>query len=241
MNRYPLRFFGLFIFLGLLGFFFQDCTNSNFKIHNSELSSLSETRVPVPVSPSTSDFAINVKPIIESKCVGCHSPGQIATRMSFQTSNAIAVFGNAILRKLETKTMPPWFLKNDGTCGSYAHDPTVTAAEFNAIKTWIETKTVNGSPIESEKNIPITAPPQIGLSTTDPDVLKIQMPASYIPQPNAGEVDEYRCFILNPNTSIDKTMTAYQVIPGRKELVHHVLLYSLNSTNAEAQVEQLDA
>jgi hypothetical protein len=91
-----------------------------------------------------------------------------------------------------------------------------------------------------EANIPLSAPPELGLSTADPDVLTLKMTTPYTPVPSPGAVDEYRCFVLNSATTVDKLMTSYQVIPGRKEMVHHIVLYTVNNATDEATLDNLD-
>jgi hypothetical protein len=188
----------------------------------------------------TSDFSAKLKPIFEAKCTRCHNADGIAAVAAFKTSTDIAKFGGAIQYKIQNKSMPPWFLKNDGSCGTYQHDPTVTITELAAIKAWLSSKTTAGVPAPAEADIALSPPAQLGLSTADPNVLTLQMASPYTPTPSPGTVDEYRCFVLNSATTADKIMTSYQVIPGRKELVHHLILYTINNPTDEATVVNLD-
>lgn len=41
--------------------------------------------------------------------------------------------------------------------------------------------------------------------------------------------DDYRCFVLPTGVDADKWVTAVQVVPGNKQIVHHVLLFILNN------------
>ena len=50
------------------------------------------------------------------------------------------------------------------------------------------------------------------------------MPQSYdVPR----KKDDYRCFVLPTGVDVDKWVTAVQVVPGNKKIVHHVLLLSI--------------
>jgi hypothetical protein len=51
------------------------------------------------------------------------------------------------------------------------------------------------------------------------------MPEPFTPRAKPGEIDVYRCFIVDPGLVTSKFMTAFQVLPGEKRVVHHVILY----------------
>jgi hypothetical protein len=65
------------------------------------------------------------------------------------------------------------------------------------------------------------------------------MPLSYTP--DATIDDDYRCFVVDPGTREDRFLTAFAVRPGRAEMVHHVLIYGLDSEESEARALELDA
>ena len=57
-----------------------------------------------------------------------------------------------------------------------------------------------------------------------------------MPEPYTADVDkldDYRCFILDLDTSEEQYLRASQVIPGDDVIVHHVLVYSLDKSLAE--------
>jgi hypothetical protein len=58
-----------------------------------------------------------------------------------------------------------------------------------------------------------------------PDTTALSTPL-FFPEPDGGllaKYDEYRCFLLDPQFDHDVFMTGYQVEPGNKAMVHHVL------------------
>jgi hypothetical protein len=54
------------------------------------------------------------------------------------------------------------------------------------------------------------------------------MPEAYRPSPpTAGGTDDYRCFLLDPGLTKDTFVTGVDVRPGKPEVVHHVILYTV--------------
>jgi hypothetical protein len=53
--------------------------------------------------------------------------------------------------------------------------------------------------------------------------------------------DDYRCFIVDPALAADTFLTGFEVRPGAPEVVHHILLFQLDTANAETNAASLDA
>jgi hypothetical protein len=52
--------------------------------------------------------------------------------------------------------------------------------------------------------------------------------------PSGDYMDEYRCFVLDPQRTEDQYLIGYQVNPGEASEVHHVLLYETDLAEAQA-------
>src|SRR6202023_3613646 len=60
--------------------------------------------------------------------------------------------------------------------------------------------------------------------------VKMTMPQKFTPNPGAGLLDEYRCFILDPlSTTSDTWVTAYQMLPDQTQETHHSIVYVPNT------------
>lgn len=57
-------------------------------------------------------------------------------------------------------------------------------------------------------------------------------------KPNKALLDDYRCFLLDPNIKNDTYVTRYDVIPGAGKIVHHVVLFMVSSDLAVAAEAQ---
>ena len=64
-------------------------------------------------------FTKDVLPILQSKCQGCHRPGEIAP-MSFLTYKDVRPWAKAIREAVLVKKMPPWFA--DPHYGKFRND-----------------------------------------------------------------------------------------------------------------------
>jgi hypothetical protein len=51
------------------------------------------------------------------------------------------------------------------------------------------------------------------------------MQAAYRPSAQKGVTDDYRCFLLDPKLAGDSSVTSVRIEPGRRKIVHHVILF----------------
>ncbi|MGZ5407207.1 MAG: monooxygenase [Aeromicrobium sp.] len=68
--------------------------------------------------------------------------------------------------------------------------------------------------------------------------LDLSLPEPYKPKaPNHG-TDDYRCFLLDPKVSKSAFVTGVDVVPGRPEVVHHVIMFRVGPGEvAEAKAQ----
>jgi hypothetical protein len=67
---------------------------------------------------------------------------------------------------------------------------------------------------------PASSPLRKGESFVD-----LEMPGPYTPKAPTYGTDDYRCFLLDPGLAKRSYVTGVDVLPGRPELVHHVILF----------------
>lgn len=70
--------------------------------------------------------------------------------------------------------------------------------------------------------------------------LDLAMPKPYTPKAPASGTDDYRCFLLDPKLTAPAFVTGVDVVPGRSELVHHVILFRVGP-DAVAEAKAQDA
>jgi hypothetical protein len=172
---------------------------------------------------ATATFWQDAAPIFNAKCVGCHQEGGIGP---FRLDTYADAKANAAkeLARVSQGTMPPYFLVNDGSCGSFHDEATLSADQKATILSWIN----GGQPEGTPETLTVPEKPQLA------DALDMTTPV-FSPTPQGGTLamfDEYRCFLMDPPNTSDAFLTGYDVTPGDATIVHHVLVFSVDPQKA---------
>lgn len=178
----------------------------------SETAAVDETGTGVPAVTYWDDVA----PIFYESCVSCHREGGVAPFAldTYEEANPWAV---AVAASVEARTMPPWLVTGDGTCGEFRHSRWLPQASVDLIGAWVD-----GGSQEGEPRDDLTIPELPGLE----GATEISTP-DFTPEIEGGalaEFDEYRCFLVDPQLAGDRFLTGYDVVPGNDAIVHHVLV-----------------
>lgn len=163
----------------------------------------------------------DVLPLVQTHCQGCHVEGAIGP-FALQTYAQGAAMHAAIANAVQSRRMPPWMPSPD--CNSYTDERRLTDAEIQIFVSW----SAHGGPEGDPADAPASPPPPQGLpwvdATLDPGV-------DYIPSVQSGS-DDYHCFIVDPALSQNQDVIGFDIVPGARRMVHHVLLYSAKRTDA---------
>ena len=100
------------------------------------------------LSAATPTFHKDVLPILQSRCQGCHRPGEIGP-MPLLTYSQARPFAAAIRETVRLKKMPPWGA--DPAHGRFANDPSLTAAEIATLSDWALAKAPEGDANDAPK------------------------------------------------------------------------------------------
>jgi len=167
----------------------------------------------VPASELT--FSSDVAPIPYKKCVSCHHPGDIAP-MSLLTYRDARPWASAIRQAVLTKRMPPWHA--DPHYGSFENDPSLSQAEIDVIRTWVE----QGAKEGDSKDLPAAPAFVEGWRIGKPDLV-FSMATEYTVKADAP--DDYEDFTVPTNLQEDVWITAVELKPGNRRVVHHAHAY----------------
>ncbi len=179
------------------------------------------------IQAQTPKWSTDVAPILYNNCASCHRPSGIGPFELMTYQDAVNKAG-AISSAVQTGYMPPW--PPDPNFSRLAHERLLSQKEIQTIKDWA----ANGTP-QGDPNL---APPPPTFSkdgdlTGTPDLVT-QIP-TFTSTANAADV--YQCFVVPSNQSIDQYITAFEAIPGNRDIVHHVLVYA----DTSGVCAQLDA
>ncbi|MCB9702391.1 MAG: monooxygenase [Myxococcales bacterium] len=153
----------------------------------------------------------DIKAILDAKCANCHKPGDIAP-FSLTTYDEAAMWAPIFGEIIEAREMPPWGA--DAACRSYKHDASLTDEELAMTLAWIDLGAPEGDPADAPP--PPEPPPAI-----DYDV-ELQLPEPFAP---TVYPDEYRCFLSPWPAAEERFVTAFDIEPGERSIVHHVIVY----------------
>lgn len=185
------------------------------------------TSEPKPESPiDQPTYHRDVRPIVDAACVGCHVDGGIAP-FSLSDYASVRSFGPLMLTAIDSGAMPPWPPSN--CCTPLLHERMLSAEDRAVLERWLEQGAPEGDPADAPP-----PPEPVGLSRVD---LEITMPEPYTPSATIGKYDDQRCFLIDWPLDGETFVTGLEVVPGRRELVHHAIIYAI----PEAQVPIYEA
>jgi hypothetical protein len=168
----------------------------------------------LPVAAAELTFTHDVAPILYQHCVACHHPNDIAP-MSLLTYKDTRPWAAAIKQAVVTGKMPPW--KADPAHGKWSNDARLSDTEKNTLLAWI-----NGAKLEGN---PADMPP----TPVFPDGWKIGKPDAVVAIPehklDATGPDEYSYITVPTNFTEDKWVTAAELRPGNRKVVHHAHVF----------------
>ena len=167
--------------------------------------------------------------IFQQQCQSCHRPDNIAP-FSLLTYRDALTHATAIKTQIQSKAMPPW--KPVNAKGSFEGERMLTDLEIQTIVKWIDEGMIEGS--SSDLPEPIKFPAIWTYNT--PDVV-VEPSTAYQLNPAGGEI--YRCFTMPVTSAVDLNVRGYEVLPGNREIVHHVLLF-VDKTRTSAALDAAD-
>lgn len=169
-------------------------------------------------------------PLFEQHCLQCHREGGIAPFRLDDYATA-APLADLIAHTTGERSMPPWYVTSDGSCGTFADSAALSDDEIALIAQWANAGAPEGRP----ESITIPDLPELDAHT------QLTTP-QFVPEIAGGELaefDEYRCFALEPPAD-SGYITAYDVLPGNHAIVHHVAAFIVDP-EAMSEVEDEQA
>lgn len=165
--------------------------------------------------PAAVNFAEHIAPIVFQKCATCHRPGEVGP-FSLLSYADVRKKAKIIQSVTEKRSMPPWHPEPGH--GDFRNERRLTDAQIAMIKKWIEAGTPEGDPAKLPK---LPAFPE-GWQLGKPDLVVTMDRPFQVP---ATGRDIYRNFVLPLNLTEDKWVTAIELRPTARSVVHHALYF----------------
>ena len=189
---------------------------------------------------TTPTFNREVVRIFQNSCQSCHHPGDIAP-FSLMDYKSARPWARSIQQYVVQKLMPPWKPTQGGNVFSGAR--ILSPQDINTLSAWADGGapecTANLSQQLCDPNDPDLPAPLTfdgGWALGQPDlIMKMDAPFAV---PDSGN-DIYRCFSLPTNLPANTYISAIQVMPGERTVVHHVVMYS-DPTGISKQLDAAD-
>ena len=175
-------------------------------------------------------FSNQVVRILQDRCQTCHRTGGIAP---FSLTSYGDAYENRdkIVEQTSQRLMPPWHV--DSSCAAYEDDPSLTVAQIDTFARWVAAGAPQGDP----RDLPPARTFPDGWELGTPDHV-LTMPEAMTPDFTNGDV--YRCFVLPTSFGEDRYVSAVEVSPGVREMVHHVILF-VDANGAAPALDARDA
>lgn len=163
----------------------------------------------------TPTFYKDVLPVLENRCQSCHRPGE-AGPMSLLDYKGTRPYAKAIKAAVLGRKMPPW--PADPHYGTFENDRRLSEAEVGTLTAWADGGAPEGDPKDAPKPVAWVE----GWTIGKPDVV-IPMPTP-VDVPATGTI-EYQYLVIPTGFTKDTWVTAAEVRPGNRAVVHHVIAF----------------
>lgn len=172
---------------------------------------------------ATPTYYGEVGAILNQNCVGCHVSGGIGGFSLGSYSDAQPLAG-LIKSYTAARIMPPYNADNSGDCNTFKEARWLSDDQIATLGAWSDA----GAPEGAAGPVPTATPLP---SVSSPDAV-VEMKADYVPV--SGPNDDYRCFVVDPVSPVDVFVTAFEFVPGEPRVVHHAILYTMDSAGEDS-------
>jgi thiol-disulfide isomerase/thioredoxin len=165
----------------------------------------------------------DVLPILQNNCQQCHRPGEVGP-FSLMTYKQAVSWAADVKDYTQSRKMPPW-KPVEGP--AFHNERKLSDKDLATLAAWADGGTPAGDPQDAP-------PPKKfvdGWYLGKPDLV-LTVPEEMTVGPSGSDL--FRVFVLPTDLDEDKHVTALEVRPGNKRIVHHTLNYIDRTGQARA-------
>lgn len=178
-------------------------------------------------APPAPTFNKDIAPLIYQNCTACHRPGEVAP-FTLLTYNDVAKRSQTIAKVIEKRVMPPW--KAEPGHQHYLDERRLTDAQIALFQQWV----AGGLKEGDAADLPVPPKFSEGWALGEPDL--ILDPGEDYTLGAEGR-DVYRCFVIPTQFAEERYVSAVEVRPGNRRVVHHVIVH----LDTSGKARELDA
>ena len=164
-------------------------------------------------------YAHQISRILQNHCSECHRAGEIGP-MELAQYDEVVGWAEMIVEVVDNERMPPWHA--DPNCGEFVNERRISSAEKQMLRQWLAAGTPKGNLADLPPKREFADSSQWRLPTK-PDLV-IPMRAEPFVVPAQGVV-EYQYFVVDPGLTEDKWVTAAEILPGDRSVLHHSIVF----------------
>jgi hypothetical protein len=161
----------------------------------------------------------DIAPLVMGNCVGCHVEGGIAP-FGLDTYDEAKLWASAAAIQVQERLMPPWHAVETDECEpplGLKNDPRLGDDEIALFVDWAVAGAPQGDPALAAE---LPDPPELDLP--DPSTTVLHGGGVEV---DGSELDAFHCLSIDPGNTSTVYIDGMQVLPGNRELVHHVLMF----------------
>jgi peroxiredoxin len=171
-------------------------------------------------------YGSHIAALFQKRCVECHRSGDIGPFALTSYEEAVG-WADMIQEVVQQERMPPWHASPK--YGHFADDRRLSDEEKQLINDWVTA----GAPAGDLANLPKPLDYPVGWQLqTQPDFV-INMRETPFEIPATGEV-RYQFFRVDPGFKEEKWITASEIVPGNRAVVHHILIFAVTGNPRES-------
>ncbi len=168
---------------------------------------------------SDTTYHNRISRILQSNCVECHRGGGVAP-FPLETIEQVNAKAGMIRKMVERQLMPPWFAAPPakGEHSPWGNDRSLAERDRSDLLAWLS----NGKPAGDPKDAPLarTWPGEWQIGTPDA-VFQVASPIEV----KATGTMAYQNVTVKTGLAEDRWVSAFEVQPTSREVVHHVLIF----------------
>ncbi len=165
------------------------------------------------------NYSNQISRILQNHCMECHRQGELAP-MELSSFDEVVGWSDMIVEVIDDQRMPPWHA--DPAHGEFKNERRMTSDEKEMIRDWVAAGSPEGNPADLPKAKDYGSNSEWRLPR-EPDLI-VSMSTEALKIPSDGVID-YQYFVADPGFKKDTWVTAAEIIPGDRSVVHHSICF----------------
>ncbi len=168
-------------------------------------------------SATSITYCRDISRLMQKHCLECHRKGEIAP-FSLESYDDVVGWADTSLEVIDNGRMPPWHA--DPKHGSFANARDMSNEDKTMLRDWVAA----GAPKGDDSDLPPAPEYTQGWQMDgEPDRVVNMRDRPY--NVAAEGTIEYQYFVVDPGITEDQWVTAAQIIPGNRAVVHHAIVF----------------